>query len=840
MGLKEPRTLTMEINHRSVSFPEDVTVHRAAELNGIDIPSLCSHKDLTPFGGCRLCMVEIEGMRGYPLSCSTAAAEGMVVLTDTVRLRELRQEILKLILSEHPSSCLICEERVECQDYQGTIRKAGVTTGCRTCPNDKQCELQDLVEKIGVADIDYPITYHGYEPEHDDPFYDRDYNVCILCGRCVRMCQEVRGSSVLAFTHRGPKVKIGPAFGRSHIDAGCEFCGACVDICPTGALADKASKWDGKPDGRLVSTCPFCAIGCQVELEHKNGRLSKARANLDPEVNDGQLCVRGRFCMPEATHHFERAKKPMLRKGAYFREVSWEEALEKAAAELRGCAPEDFAMLVSPDLTTESLFAAQKFVRDVLGSENIDSTGREQLAGGPGLWSRLFSLPISIKAIDRADTILALGLDSRFDFSVVGTKVRKALDRGAHLVTVDPREGNLARYANRWLRPRPGREGRLLQFFADALAGRTPDAGAAAKDAAVDAAELTAALDLLAASHDLSVIVGSRIFAYEDRRALLAGLLALSGRPGTNFIPLYFGANARGALEMGVFPGIGPGGAVRPGVSPGGAPVGRSGRRPHVLYLAGDVPFFERPDCDVLIVQDIYLPPFDVDIFLPASSFAESGGTLINLEGRVQDIVQVEAPPEGAVTGFMRPDWRIFAELAGALKSGAMPYGSIQDVRADIRRAVPDYPPAPDRKPRKMKPIEGWDTAPAAPADGGEGNHWLVAVPGGYRHRGIDLASKVGGLSDLGLEEGFRMNPADLADLGLKSGDRIEITYDRGAPAVPGTVKQDVECPAGAVYFARPVAFGGLAHKKEHEPLFHLGANPVRVRIARTREDRHV
>jgi Molydopterin dinucleotide binding domain len=139
-----------------------------------------------------------------------------------------------------------------------------------------------------------------------------------------------------------------------------------------------------------------------------------------------------------------------------------------------------------------------------------------------------------------------------------------------------------------------------------------------------------------------------------------------------------------------------------------------------------------------------------------------------------------------------------------------------------------------------MKPIEGWEAAPAAPADGGEGDRWLVAVPGGYRHRGIDLASKVGGLSDLGLEEGFRMNPADLADLGLKSGDRIEITYDRGAPAVPGTVKQDVECPAGAVYFARPVAFGGLAHKKEHEPLFHLGANPVRVRIARTREDRHV
>jgi len=530
----------------------------------------------------------------------------------------------------------------------------------------------------------------------------------------------------------------------------------------------------------------------------------------------------------------------MLRKGAYFREVSWEEALEKVGAELRGVAPEDFEMLVSPDLTSESLFAAQKFTRNVLGSENIDSTGREQLGGGPELWSQLFALPISIKDIDRADTILALGLDSRFDFSVVGTKVRKALDRGAHLVTVDPREGNLARYANRWLRPRPGQEGRLLQFFAEALAGNAADAGAAAREASVDAANLSAALEILASSHDLTVIVGARVFAYEDRQALLAGLLTLAGRPGTNFIPLYYGTNARGALEMGVFSGFGPGGAGRPEGKLAGTAVGRPSRRPKVLYLVGDVPFFERPECDFLIVQDIYLPPFEVDAFLPAASFAESGGTLVNLEGRVQDIVQVEAPPEGAVTGFMRPDWRIFSDLARALKSVAMPYVSIGDVRDDIRTAVPDYPSQPDRKPRRMKPIEGWEPSVANHGNGGEGDLWLVAIPGGYHHRGIDLASKVGGLGELGLEEGFRMNPADIEARGLKSGDRIDIFFDRGSPAVSGTVKPDIECPAEAVYYARPVAFGGLGHRRELEPLFHIRGNPVRVRIVRTQEERHV
>ena len=833
MVRKEPRTATMEINHRKVSFPEGVTVHRAAELNGVYIPSLCSHKDLSPFGGCRLCMVEIEGMRGYPLSCNTVAQEGMKVLTDTVMLRELRKEILKLILSEHPSSCLVCNERTECQDYQGTIRKAGVTTGCRFCPNDGQCELQDLVEKIGLTEMDYPIYYHGYEPEHDDPFYDRDYNICILCGRCVRMCQEVRGTSVLAFTYRGPRVKIGPAFGRSHTEAGCEFCGACVDVCPTGALADKVSKWDGKPDGCHVSTCPFCAIGCQIELYHKNGRFSKAAANLDPEVNDGQLCVKGRFCLPEVTHHFERAKKPMLQKGNYFREVSWAEALEKVAAELKGIQPDEFAMLVSPDLTNESLFAAQKFVRDCLGSPNIDSTARLELGGGLGLWSKLFSLPISIKNIAQADVILAVGLDSRFNFSVVGTKVRKALDRGAKLVTIDPRDSNLARYTDDWLRPPPGREGLLLKFFADSLAGRITDLPWVAKETTVNVPLLERALEALSSSKDLAVIIGPQVFHYDNNEALGDSLMTLAERKNTNFIPLYFGANARGALEMGVFPEIGPGGMSSHGQGIGLEEIVNGSKRLKAIYLAGDIPFFERPDCDFLIVQDIYLPPFKVDAFLPASTFAEAGGTLVNMEGRVQEVVQVENPPEGVVMGFMRPDWRIFADLANSLKGNSMNYKTSKDVLREIRKTVPDFPARLGRKPRRMKAIDHPEIHKPTVGKTSEGDFLLVAEPAGYRHRGIDISSKVGGLGELALEEGFRMHPGDIDSLGLKNGDRIRLSFDNGKVSAGGAVRADVECPRGIIYYTRPVVFGGLKHRRELLPLYILKQNPIRVHVSR-------
>jgi predicted molibdopterin-dependent oxidoreductase YjgC len=828
----------MEINHKQMTFPEGVTVHRAAELNGVYIPSLCSHKDLSPFGGCRMCMVEIEGMRGYPLSCNTKAQEGMKVLTDTATLRELRAEILKLILSEHPSSCLVCSESKECRDYQGTIRKTGVTTGCRFCPNDRQCELQNIVEKVGLTEIDYPIYYHGYEPEHDDPFYDRDYNICILCGRCVRMCQEVRGTGVLAFTYRGPRAKIGPAFGRNHVEAGCEFCGACVDVCPTGALADKASKWDGKPDGTRVSTCPYCAVGCQLELDYKDGRLSKASANLDPEVNDGQLCVKGRFCMPEVTHHFERAKWTMLQKGNYFRRVGWEEAIEKVAAELKGIRPDEFLMLASPDLTNESLFAAQKFVRECIGSNGIDSTARTELAGGLDLWSKLFSLPISIKKIAQADVILAVGLDSRFNFSVVGTKVRKALDHRAKLVTIDARESNLARYTDDWLRPTPGKEELLLKFLADGLAGRASDPSAVAKQAGVEADALKRAVQILSAAKDLTVIIGPQVFHYSNNDELVQSLATLSGRAGTNFIPLYFGANTRGALEMGILQS--PASSVQ---SPESwlclAAVLSGSKRPKVLYLVGDVPFLERPDCDFLIVQDTYLPPFKVDAFLPAASFAEAGGTLVNIEGRVQEIVPVESPTEGAVAGVMRPDWRIFSDLAHALGFGGMNYQTYQDVDKDTSEAVAGFPASADRMPRLLVhgskfPVSGSPTAKDQKPETTNqepGTFLLVAEPGGYRHRGIDISSKVGGLGELALEEGFRMSPEDFACLGLSDGDQVTVSLDNGAITVSGPAKPNRECPKGVVYYTRPVVFGGLSHRHALRPLYELKQNPAQASV---------
>ncbi len=828
---RDARTISLEIDHRRAACPEGVSVLRAAEMNGIYVPSLCAHKDLSPFGGCRLCVVEIEGMRGYPLACSTIVQEGMKVLTKTTALDEMRREILELILSEHPSSCLICGEKDACRETLYGVRKSGVSTGCRHCPNDGECELQRVVERLGVTELHYPVYYRGYEPEHDDPFYDRDYNICILCGRCVRMCHEVRGTSVLTFQHRGPKTRIGPAFGRSHVEAGCEFCGACVAVCPTGTLSDKVSKWDGKPDGFQVSTCPFCALGCRIELHHKNGRLSRVRPHLDPEINDGQLCVRGAFCLPETTHHHERARKPMLARGGYFREVTWTEAVTEVASRLKEAGPRDFLMVVSPDLTNESLYAAQKFVRSCLKSDGIDSTARWALPGGPGLWARLFSMPVSIQGIAHADSILAVGLDSRFSFSVAGVEIRRALREGANLVTIDARDSNLARATRHWLRPAPGKEGIVLRALAEALAG-PPPAGAlpgAARGSGVEAEALERAVKVLAPGRNLAVVVGPAAFASDPGHEIGQALLRLGEREGTTILPLFHGANTRGALELGVFGGLLPGLRRSPGGGLSLADLLEGRARPKVLYLVGEAPFFERPDCDYLIAQDLYRPPFAVDAFLPAASFAEAGGTLTNVEGRVQEIVKIEDLPDGAITGFVRPDWFIFSAIAQGLPGAGPPFQDEREILREISGTVEGFPSGPDRRPRRLVLREEIPTdRPRTVSSGADGYH-LVIEPGAFRHRGIDLSFAVEGLLELGLEEGFRLHPDDLEELGIPPGGQV--TLGVNGMKVSGAAKPEADCPRGTVYVHRPLACGGIPHRRSLESLYRLKAGPIQVTL---------
>ena len=308
------KIISVVIDDKTVSASVGDTVLEAAQKAGIYIPTLCYLKNIKPYGGCRLCMVDIKGMRGHPTACTTPIQPDMVIYTKTPELQKLRREIFELLLSEHPYTCLVCKDKDECNSFMNSTRKVGITTGCNFCPRNGNCELQDLAKYLEIDEIIYPIEYKGIKPVKDNPFYDIDYNLCVLCGRCVRVCNEVRYSGVLSFVDRGNSVFVGTAFGEPHKNAGCEFCGACVDVCPSGSLSEKIGKWVGVPDKSTETSCVFCPVGCKMNINTKGHKIANVGSKPGPRTNPLQLCVRGKFVPGDIVHNPERIKYPLIKK----------------------------------------------------------------------------------------------------------------------------------------------------------------------------------------------------------------------------------------------------------------------------------------------------------------------------------------------------------------------------------------------------------------------------------------------------------------------------------------------------------------------------------------------
>jgi predicted molibdopterin-dependent oxidoreductase YjgC len=509
-------------------------------------------------------------------------------------------------------------------------------------------------------------------------------------------------------------------------------------------------------------------------------------------------------------------------------------------------------MIVSPDCSNEGLYVAQKFVRKALGSNGIDSTAREGLGDNLHLWSRMFRRSISLAQIEDASTILAVGLDTRFNFSIVGVEIRKALQKGAQLVTVDARESNLSRYAELWLRPNVGTEGIVLNLVAKAIKGKPATSKQALKACGLTPETIQEAVEKLTGGSEMTVVLGPSIFCYEPQADLFAGLKSLMTVKGLNIVPLYTGTNTRGALELGAFSEILPGmaGIEDPsaretlaeawGTSlPSGgrttaAEVLSGARRPKVLYLLGSMPSFERPDCDYLIVQDLFEPAFPVELYLPAASFLESAATLVNVEGRVQDAPRLEDLPDSVLYGRARPDWWILSRLAQALGVDGFDYETDQDVLAEIAKVVRGFPKPGHfsrqrRAATKAKPLP----EPKGSKRNGKppkGNFRLVLQPGGYTHRGIDITSKVEGLQILKPEAGFHISPASAEALGIKEGDRIRVAAGQTHGSAPARIEP--ELPDGAVYLFVPEAVGGLEERDLAE-LYRLRPNPFPVEVTR-------
>jgi len=346
--------ISLTIDGRQISVPPGTTVLAAARLLGIDIPTLCHLADLTPEGCCRVCLVEVAGLRSLATACTHPVAEGMVVRTATAEVREARRTVVELMLASHPQDCLACQSNL-------------------------RCELQRLAADLGVRQIRYRGEQRRYGLDDSNPFIVRDNDKCILCGRCVRVCKELQVCNVLEWTERGFTSKITPAFDSEMAASSCVFCGTCVSACPTGALTEKPMRDTGLPDEKVKTTCPFCGVGCNFDLNVKDGKVVGVTSNASSVVNGRLLCVKGRFGT-DYVHSPDRLTAPLIKKDGVFTEASWDEALglvaEKLAAIKATHGPDAIAALSSARCTNEENYLLQKFMRAVVGTNNIDHCAR--------------------------------------------------------------------------------------------------------------------------------------------------------------------------------------------------------------------------------------------------------------------------------------------------------------------------------------------------------------------------------------------------------------------------------------------------------------------------------
>ncbi len=678
-------TVTVTIDGTAVKVRPTATILEAAKAAGVSIPVLCADDKLHPYGSCRICIVEIEkSPRKFTPSCTTPVTDNMVVRTMTPDLIEARKRLLELLLNNHPLDCPVCD-------------KAG------------NCRLQDLVHEYGLGPSRFSEKKRSVPPSYHSAMIDREVNRCVLCGKCVRVCREQNAVRELAFTRRGQKSKVSTDFDQP-LD--CEFCGECVEICPVGALTTKQFKFRGRTWNleRTTSVCNYCGCGCPTVYETRLGRTVRVRS-----ARGNYLCTKGRFGW-DAVHSAERLTTPLVRISGELAPATWDEALAMIVTNLNVIrnkkGADSIGGLGSVRTTNEENYLFQKFLRGVVGTNNVDLLARLKVP--KGLNSVFFSGELA--AIGGHDAVLVLDGNVGELNPLMGIEIVRAVNRDSRkLVLVNSGFNKFNRLASVVL-DHPA-AGKALEELIPAI--KSGGGGERVQQAAA----------ILKEAASVAVVIPGRTTDGEFYQ--IKELLSLL--KGVTTYPIVRRSNFQGALDMGVLPGYYPGyeamgsaatqrfagawNAALPertgmnalemldGINTGGMAA---------LYIMGDDPAGSDAGLrdvlnklEFLVVQDIFLTETAklADVVLPAASSAEKSGTFTNLERRLQELNRAEEPH-----GESRPDWEIIQTLAMKLGS-SMHYASSADILREIRTVVPLYADlaAGGVWPRERSPLAGGD-----------------------------------------------------------------------------------------------------------------------------------
>lgn len=570
--------VNLEIDGFQVIAPAGTSVMRAASSIGIDIPKLCATDSIEPFGSCRLCVVEIKGGRGMPASCTTPIAEGMVVTTQNKKLADVRRGVMELYISDHPLDCL-------------------------TCSANGDCELQDMAGAVGLREVRYnPAGENHLQAVKDEsnPYFTFDPSKCIVCSRCVRACEETQGTFALTIDGRGFDSKVSPSQNQPFMDSECVSCGACVQACPTATLMEKSVIDHGTPEHAIVTTCAYCGVGCSFRAEMKGDQVIRMVPHKDGKANHGHSCVKGRFAFGYATHK-DRITKPMIRKSIkdHWQEVSWEEAINYAASELKRIQAEHgkdaIGGITSSRCTNEETYLVQKLIRAGFGNNNVDTCARVcHSPTGYGL-KQTFGESSGTQNFDsvmKADVIMVIGANPTDGHPVFGSQMKKRLREGAKLIVVDPREIDLVRnsphvHSDHHLKLRPSSNVALINAIAHVvvtegfvdekfvksrcdidsfnkwrnfIADKRHAPEATEAITGVPAAELRAAARLYATAPNGAIYYGLGVTEHSQGSTMVIGIANLAmatgnlGREGVGVNPLRGQNNVQGSCDMGSFP----------------------------------------------------------------------------------------------------------------------------------------------------------------------------------------------------------------------------------------------------------------------------------------------